>query len=269
MLPRRPKREAAKASVLFMLAVCLYPGIDFTTGRHSASALQKQSFRTVACPATQSVSSSLATSDHLYAPKQRDAHYGNPMNVAQYLVDLHDSRAAFDFCGGMMFQLALSEKLRSHLAQVAKGDGLQPVVFDKSMMRMAQIPDYSQTANADNVQIFHGREIRQVPDAAGGMGFVLQLALAEEDPEGWTQAEVESYNGWEHDSRRKWRNGEILESEGFKTFKSKFGDEAFTLHHRFYLHFDGRDAMWLSAEDGCEGEPSQGAFQSLFAGMFR
>ena len=29
-------------------------------------------------------------------------------NVAQYLVDLHDARAVFDFCGGMMFQLDLS-----------------------------------------------------------------------------------------------------------------------------------------------------------------
>ena len=29
--------------------------------------------------------------------------------------------------------------------------------------------------------------------------------------------------------------------------------EAFGLHHRFYLHKDGGDNFWLSAEDGCEG----------------
>ena len=47
-------------------------------------------------------------------------------------------------------------------------------------------PGYSQDAHADNVKVFHGREIRQVPNAAGGMGFVLQLSMAAGDPEGWT-----------------------------------------------------------------------------------
>ena len=28
-------------------------------------------------------------------------------------MDLHDTKGTFDFCGGMMFQLVLSEKLRS------------------------------------------------------------------------------------------------------------------------------------------------------------
>jgi hypothetical protein len=52
--------------------------------------------------------------------------------------------------------------------------------------RMFMTPGYSQDAHADNVKVFHGREIRQVPNAAGGMGFVLQLSMAEGDPEGWT-----------------------------------------------------------------------------------
>ena len=52
--------------------------------------------------------------------------------------------------------------------------------------RMFMTPGYSQDADADNVRIFHGREIRQVPHASGGMGFVLQLSMAEGDPEGWT-----------------------------------------------------------------------------------
>jgi hypothetical protein len=41
-------------------------------------------------------------------------------NVAQYLVDLHDSKAAFDFCGGMLFQLKLSDMLRADLVERAK-----------------------------------------------------------------------------------------------------------------------------------------------------
>jgi hypothetical protein len=40
------------------------------------------------------------------------------------------SKAPFDFCGGMMFQLVLSNKLREHLALVAQGAGEQPMVFD-------------------------------------------------------------------------------------------------------------------------------------------
>ena len=26
---------------------------------------------------------------------------------------------------------------------------------------------------------------------------------------------------------------------------------------RFYLHFDKKNRLWLSAEDGCEGTPAQ------------
>ena len=33
----------------------------------------------------------------LYDPSSRDAQYGK--NVAQYLLDLHDDSATFDFCG--------------------------------------------------------------------------------------------------------------------------------------------------------------------------
>ena len=46
-------------------------------------------------------------------------------NVAQYLVDLHDSKAAFDFCGGMLFQLKLSDMLRADLVERAKSDAGQ------------------------------------------------------------------------------------------------------------------------------------------------
>jgi len=157
-----------------------------------------------------------------------------------------------------MFQLSLSPKLREHLVQVVQQQTVQPVLYDSSMDRLAKIPGYTKTADADNVRIFHGREVRQVPNAAGGQGCVLQLCLANgADPEGWTKQEVADYNGWAHDSRRPWRQGQQLEREGFGGFKSKFGNTAYTLHHRFYLHLDKRNQIWLSAEDGCEGEPVQ------------
>merc|ERR1712183_27320 len=164
-----------------------------------------------------------------------------------------------------MFQLVLSDKLRRHLSGVARdgerGHG-QPVIFHSSEARMAQIPNYSRSADADNVRIFHGREVRKVPDATGGMGFVLQLSHATDDDEGWTPAEVAGYDGWAHDVGRTWRTGDRLEEEGFQNFKKMFGTEAFALHHRFYLHFDGNERMWLSAEDGCEGTPCRPNFFS-------
>ena len=184
-----------------------------------------------------------------YDPAARDAKYSG--DWAQYLVDMHDARATFDFCGGMMFQLVLSDKLRSRLADAAKGVGQQPVVF--SELRMMDTPGYSQSAEADNVRVFHGREVRSVADAAGGMGMALHLSDTDEDPEGWSAEERADYDGWGHDSGRPWRNVERWEGEGFVGAKAKFGAEAFGLHHRFFLHSDASNHFWLSAEDGCEG----------------
>lgn len=200
----------------------------------------------------------MAPPQPLYEPAERDAHYKG--NFAQYVVDLHDSKATFDFCGGMLFQLCLSDALREHLANAATGNGGdQPVVFDKSKTRMASIPNYGRSEAADNINIFHGREVRQVPDAAGGMNFVLHLSLANgNDPEGWSKQELARYDGWGHDSGREWRKGEQYEREGFTSFRNKFGADAFGLHHRFYWHFDHEGRLWLSAEDGCEGVASQG-----------
>jgi hypothetical protein len=202
----------------------------------------------------------------LYDSAARNAHYGS--NTAQYLVDLHDHKATFDFCGGMLFQFVLTDALRNHLVQVAAANTnsveQQPVIFDASNPRMSMTPSYSQTADADNSAIFYGREIRQVVDAAGGMGMVLQLSLASpssdsssgnKDPQGWTPQEVQRYDGWGHDSGREWRKGPQLEQEGFSSFRTQFGPSAYSLHHRFYLHLDKSNRMWLSAEDGCEGTP--------------
>jgi len=205
------------------------------------------------------VGSSTAASSYLFSPEERDAHYDG--NIAQYLVDLHNNKSTFNFCGGMMFELVLSEKLKKHLEGVAATSSSpateQPVVFDASHPRMHQVSGYNQCADADNIRIFHGREIRQVPNANGGMGFVLQLSHSDEDdPEGWTSEEVKGYDGWGHDSGRVWRKGDRHEKEGFSEFRSKFGPNAFSLHHRFYLHYDKYNSMWLSAEDGCEGTPA-------------
>eukprot|EP00548_Thalassiothrix_antarctica_P002942 CAMPEP_0194142902 /NCGR_PEP_ID=MMETSP0152-20130528/12113_1 /TAXON_ID=1049557 /ORGANISM="Thalassiothrix antarctica, Strain L6-D1" /LENGTH=235 /DNA_ID=CAMNT_0038842055 /DNA_START=162 /DNA_END=869 /DNA_ORIENTATION=- len=204
---------------------------------------------------------------YLYSPDERDAHYKG--NIAQYLVDLHNEEATLNFCGGMMFQLVLSEKLKTHLEGLASTEK-QPVVYDASHPRMERISGYETTADADNLTIFHGREIRKVPDATGGMGFVLQLSHSSEeksgadrDPEGWTSAEVGGYDGWAKDSGRVWREGDRLESEGFSDFKQRFGPQAFALHHRFYLHYDRGNSMWLSAEDGCEGTPAPAGNQSV------
>ena len=211
----------------------------------------------------------------LYVPSERDAAYrigggddGAEINVAQYLVDLHDNKATFNFCGGMMFQLQLSDKLRDHLVKIASADQQKQqnvVVYDSSKPFMRLIPDYEQSAFADNIRLFHGREIRQVPTAAGGMGFVLQLSYAgngdgdNNDPEGWTKFEVDGYDGWKHDQGRTWRDGPKYEEEGFTNFRDKFGSKAFGLNHRFYLHKDSQNRIWLSAEDGCEGFPAMPA----------
>jgi hypothetical protein len=177
-----------------------------------------------------------------------------PADAAKYMVDLHEAKETFNFCGGMPFQLVLSDALKAHLTKVASGEGEKLSVFGADAPRMANIPGYQKSAEADNCRVFHGREVRQVPHAKGGMGFVLHLSLANgDDPEGWTAQEIAGYDGWGHDSGRDWRTGDRLENEGFGNFRAKFGPSAFTLHHRFYLHMDRRGLFWLAAEDGCEG----------------
>lgn len=105
------------------------------------------------------------TMDHLFNGAARDAHYNG--NMAQYLVDLHDSKATFDFCGGMLFQFVLSVKLRQNLIATSKMDtkdctATQPVIYDAGVNRMAKMPNYGKSASADDVTLFHGREIRKV-----------------------------------------------------------------------------------------------------------
>jgi hypothetical protein len=195
----------------------------------------------------------------LYDPVERASTYGG--NHAQYLLDLDaNASTTFNFCGGMMFGVSLSPRLREHLSAIAAagpGDPRQPFIYDKEVRRMNQRPEgHDLDANADNVKLFHGREVRQVStNAGGGSSMLIHLSLAGDasDVEGWTKEEMDEYAGWLSDRQRRWRNGELLKNEGFETFNERFGDAAFTLHHKFYLHVDTQQNVWLSAEDGCEG----------------
>ncbi|EED91018.1 predicted protein [Thalassiosira pseudonana CCMP1335] len=208
---------------------------------------------------------------HLYVPSKRDEYYQG--NVARYLLDLNEEKATFDFCGGMMFQLVLTDKLKSHLQKVSTSQPDRPIMHPASQPLMNRIPDYYKSSYADNIGLFHGREIRRVPNANGGMGFVLQLSYADPttfsnkesndgkavDPQGWSSEEITTYDGWRGDTYRKWRNAATYVDEGFDSFSSQFGKEAYGLNHRFYLHLDNQNRMWLSAEDGCEGTPKDGS----------
>ena len=82
---------------------------------------------------------------------------------------------------GMMFQLVLSDKLKSHLQTVATSSNdnqqQQPIIHPSSQQLMNRIPNYSKSSYADNISIFHGRELRNIPKANGGMNFVLQLSM--------------------------------------------------------------------------------------------
>lgn len=165
-----------------------------------------------------------------------------------------------------------------HSAAIAAGSDQQPVVFGASCTRMQATPGYARASDADCVSFFHGREVRQVEGAAGGMGMAMHLSDTEDDPEGWSPQELADYNGWGHDSGRPWRcdcfpdflsifdsfrvmsglnlmhrNVESWASEGVSGTQERFGEAAFGLHHRLYLHLDRQNNFWLSAEDGCEG----------------
>lgn len=248
-------------SSLFLLTV-VPAAFSFTNLWTSSAQRRNQS---------QLFSSSFSSPSSLINPEEVRSTYGS--NVAKYLIDLHDAETTFDFCGGMMFQLMLSNRLYNYLKQIAastedfsKNQGeqssqQQPIIYDMDTMRMQHIPGYTKSSDADNIRTFHGRELRNISRAKGGFGFVLHLSYADEDgsdPEGWSKEEIQTYDGWKHDAGRQWRTADDYEREGFVGFKEKFDEKAFGLNHRFYLHYDMNGKMWLSAEDGCEGTPSLG-----------
>lgn len=285
----------APSSILFAAACCtVFSPVVLAFQLPPSVANAHYSGATIIAPLVSPLTTSLAMSSttatsstdeetsksHLYVPSERDERYQG--NVAKYLLDLNDEGATFDFCGGMMFQLILSDKLKSHLETVATDNQQkQPILHPASQPLLSRTPNYTKSANANNISIFHGRELRQIPTANGGMGFVLQLSYADPDgvespdvpggkgadagwngravdSQGWSSEEIATYDGWRGDSFRKWRKGPMYEEEGFGSFSKEFGNDAFGLNHRFFLHLDDRERMWLCAEDGCEGTPSGG-----------
>ena len=167
--------------------------------------------------------------------------------MAQKIVQLADAKAVFQFCGSMPFQLVLSDKLRQNLL----GQTKPVVLYDETKTLMSQLPDYSRSAAADDICLFHGREVRDAKGFVSSM--VLQLVASKDDPEGWSPGELADYSGWGHDSKRKWRKAAEHAKEGNPLYGGKFGAQAFGLHHRCYWHLDSQGGLWLAAEDGCEG----------------
>ena len=205
----------------------------------------------------------MTEANSLENPTCRDRDYAD--NAAKYLVDLHEKKAVFDFCGGMMFQLVLTDAL---VAKLRGPDAPNVVIPDASARRMSQVPGYDKSNFADDATFFHGREVHKVPNAAGGMNFVLQLSASGKDPDGWVAGERDGYDGWGHDSSRVWRDGKRLEDEGVAGFRERYGPNSFTLNHRCYLHLDATNQLWLSAEDGCEGRLVDPGEKKKLFGLF-
>ena len=113
----------------------------------------------------------------------------------------------------MMFQLMLSDKLKSHLETVAGANDSQPIMHPANQPLMNRIPNYQKSSFADNISIFHGRELRKIPTANGGMGFVLQLSYA--DPSGATLDIDEANNVVAGKGADTAWNGKAIDPQGF------------------------------------------------------
>jgi len=135
--------ETLMASGRSALVVCVLLTLGLLSEAYTPSLIPvtrrpSPSVSAVARPLSALGCSMTASSLPLHDPAIREAQYKG--NTAQYLVDLHDSRSVFDFCGGMMFQLILSDKLRSHLASVSEDGGQQPAISDAATDRMMKMP---------------------------------------------------------------------------------------------------------------------------------
>ena len=121
-----------------------------------------------------------------------------------------------------MFQLVLTDALVDKL----KGPDAPKVVIHGAVdafFAWRSCPGYDKSNYADDATFFHGREVRKVPNAAGGMNFVLQLSASGEDKNGWVAGERDGYDGWGRDSSRVWRDGKRLEDEGVAGFREGYG----------------------------------------------
>jgi len=202
------------------------------------------------------------SNSYIVNPASRDRLYGKD-KIAQYLLDLNDAKATFTFPGSSVYQLHLSDALQDHLQQAVAGNVKAPQLLDMSHPLITKkgnkrIQDYAGGwSKADNVQLFHGREIVKVPLAKGGMQQVLQLCLAGDDPMDWSPEECDSYDAGYTDRRyRKWKSAEDYYNEGVPLAEI-YGPDAYALHHRFYFHKDVNNCLILSAEqDGMKGVPT-------------
>ena len=198
-----------------------------------------------------------------YDPAQRGRQVRR--NIAQYLVDCHDTP-------GVTLQLLRGHDVWPRPLPGAEGTPRgrspppvrttrrQPKLYDASVARMSMKPDgYAKDASADDATVFHGREVRKVSAARTAPASTMFIHLCRgqgRHREGWSAEEIEEHSGWMSDrgGGGRWRDGGVCAAEaGADWYRAKFGPEAFGLHHRFYLHLDGGDNFWLSAEDGCEG----------------
>jgi hypothetical protein len=132
--------------LLLLLITLASPVAGFVVSRTASNRKKQGPLMASQTPPSTTTAHQRPSASSLYDPSERDATYGS--NIAQYLIDLHDNQATFNFCGGLMFQLVLSDRLREHLETVAAADDSpakntkhrQPTIF--TQYRMHQIQDY-------------------------------------------------------------------------------------------------------------------------------
>jgi hypothetical protein len=103
--------------------------------------------------------------------------------IVEKHVYIHTHASFHPLSTGMIFQFVLTDKLIAHLEPIASSPTLeqqQPIIHPASQSLMSRVYNFNKSSYADNRSIFHGREIRKVSNARGGMGFVLQLSCADD-----------------------------------------------------------------------------------------
>ncbi|KAL3793576.1 hypothetical protein ACHAW5_002856 [Stephanodiscus triporus] len=214
----------------------LHPSVAAKIERAVASAVAMSSTSTSTTAGASSNSKS-----RMYVPSERDEHYGD--NIARYLLDLNEE-----------------------VASSPHDPSRQPIVRPASQSLMNRVPDYERSSHADNIYADPYGTRTTTTSTSAVDGVVVPSGKGADsawdgravDDQGWSNEEIATYDGWRSDRVRQWRNARTYAAEGFDRFSEVFGDKAYGLNHRFFLHYDDRGRMWLCAEDGCEGTPSEG-----------
>ena len=145
---------------------------------------------------------------------------------------------------------------------------------------MSMRPDgHSLDATADNVRVFHGREVRSVPWPPGGGGWRSTSASlasrAPDDPEGWTgERRWTSTPGGSQTGSAGGETGRSSSRKGSRRSASDSDPRRSPCTTGAHLHVDDADEFWLSAEDGCEGvaqkaRPRERDFGAAARSLFR